>query len=85
MNASTRSTLKSLLRGVAGLLFITGAGLFWVGGRAINAFTKTPRGLAEIEGIGLAVVCFALGALIKRAGDDSDEANGTHSSTSAGN
>jgi hypothetical protein len=44
----------------------------WEGG-AISTFTKRERVLAEIKGIGLAVVCGALGALAKSAGDNLDD------------
>ena len=47
------------------------AGLaFWFGGRAINEFAKTDRMLAEMEGIGLAAVCDALGAVARYAGEN---------------
>jgi len=65
--------MKSLLRGVAHLLFVIAALSFFVGGRAISTFTKRERVLAEIKGIGLAVVCGALGALAKSAGDNLDD------------
>jgi hypothetical protein len=76
MNPSTRSTLKSFLQGIAWLLFAIAGLSFWVGGRALSEFTKTERTLAEMEGIGVAVVCAALGAWAKAAGDDSDEDEG---------
>jgi hypothetical protein len=74
MNVSTKSALKSLLRGVAWLLFAIAGLAFWVGGRAINEFAKTERLLAEMEGIGLAVVCAGLGAVAKAAGERRAEA-----------
>jgi hypothetical protein len=60
--------MKTLLRGVAQLLFVIAALSFFVGGRAISTFTQTERVLVEMEGIGLAVVCGARGALAKSVG-----------------
>ena len=74
MSASTKSVLKSLLRGLAWLLFATAGLTFWFGGRAINEFGKTERVLAEMEGIGLAVLCAGLGAAVKAAGQRLAEA-----------
>jgi hypothetical protein len=73
MIASTTSALKLLLRGVAWLLFAVACFAFLVGGRAISEFTKTNRILAEMEGIGLAVVTGALGFLAKTVGKNLDE------------
>jgi hypothetical protein len=53
---------------------------FLVGGRAISAFTKTERLIAEIEGIGLAAVCGALAFWAKTAADNLDEGNDTSGS-----
>ena len=58
---SHKPTMKTLLQGVAQLLFVIASLCFFVGGRAISTFTKTERVLAEMEGIGLAVLCGALG------------------------
>ena len=49
--------------GVAGLAF-------WVGGKAIRAFTKADLVLSEMGGIFLAVLCGGLGALAKSAGEE---------------
>jgi hypothetical protein len=68
MNASTKFT-KSLLRGVAWLLFAVAGLALWMGGRSISEFTKTARTLAEMEGIGLAVLFAGLGAVAKAAAD----------------
>ena len=65
--------MKTLLRGVAQHLFVIAALSFFVGGRAIGTFTKTERVLAAMEGIALAVVRGALGALAKSAGDNLDD------------
>jgi len=70
-----KPTMKTLLQGVAQLLFIIAALCFFVGGRAISTFTKTERVLAEMEGIGLAVLCGALGFWAKTAADNLDEGN----------
>jgi len=46
------------------------AGLaFWIVGRTINEFAGAARGLAEIEGIGLAALCAGLGRVAKSASD----------------
>jgi hypothetical protein len=77
MNESTKSTFKAFLRGVAWPFFVIGGGSFWVGGRAISEFTGTNRGIAELEGLGIAVACLALGALAKSAGEEDDEIEGS--------
>jgi hypothetical protein len=63
---------KYLLRVVAWLLFAVGGAAFWFGGRVIDGLTNTGRTTAELAGIGLALICGALGALArdhaKRAG-----------------
>jgi len=79
MSALTKVALKSLLRGIAWPLFAVAGLSFWRGGRAIAEFAKTERTLAEMEGIGLALVCAGLGAVTKAAGEE-DEANGTPAS-----
>jgi hypothetical protein len=73
MGSSARSALGFVLQGVAWLLFVTAGLAFWVGGRAIHEFAKTDRMLAEMEGIGLAAVCAALGAVVKSAGENLTE------------
>jgi hypothetical protein len=73
MTASTTSTLKLLLRGVSWLLLAVAGFAFWVGDRAISEFAKTDRILAEMEGIGLAIVTGALGFVAKNAADHLDE------------
>ena len=70
MNDSTKSAWKAFLRGVAWLLFGIGGLSFWAGGKAISVFANRNRGIAELEGIGIAVVCFALGGFAKSAGEE---------------
>jgi len=43
INASTKSTLKPLLPGLASLSLAMAAPSFWVGGRAISEFAKMER------------------------------------------
>jgi hypothetical protein len=69
-----KSTQASLLQGLAWLLFAIAGLAFWIGGRALHDFAKTDRMLAEMEGIGIAVVCGVLGSLTKAAGDRLAEA-----------
>jgi hypothetical protein len=63
------TTLASLLQGLAWVFFAVGGLAFLVGGRALHEFANTERMLAEIEGIGIAVVCGVLGVLTKAAGN----------------
>jgi hypothetical protein len=72
-NPHAMMKMKTLLRGVAQLLFVIAGLSFLVGGRAISIFAKTERVLAEAEGIGLAVVCGGLGFLAKSVGDNLDD------------
>ena len=65
--------MKSLLRGASNTLFVIAGLSFFVGGRAISEFTKTDRVLAEGLGIGLTVVCAALGMVAKSRADDLDD------------
>ncbi len=67
--------MKTLLRGVAQLLFVFAGLSFFVGGLAINILTKTELMLAEVEGVGLAVACGALGFLAESVGDNLDDGN----------
>jgi len=60
MTAATRSALKLLLRGLAWALLAIATFAFWEGGRIISKFTKTGRIIAEMEGIGLALLTGAL-------------------------
>jgi hypothetical protein len=74
MNVSIKSAPRSVLQGVAWLLFAIAGLAFWVGGRAIHEFARTERMLAEMEGIGLAAVCAGLGAVAKAAAERPAEA-----------
>jgi NADH:ubiquinone oxidoreductase subunit 5 (subunit L)/multisubunit Na+/H+ antiporter MnhA subunit len=70
MNEPIKSAWKGFLRGIAWLFFGIGGLSFWAGGKAISEFANRDRGIGELEGIGIAVVCFALGALAKSAGEE---------------
>ena len=72
--------LASFLQGLAWVFFAIGGLAFWVGGRALDEFAKTDRMLAEMEGIDIAVVCGALGALTKVVGDRLAEAQNAETS-----
>ena len=65
--------MKALLRGTAQILFVIAGLLFFVGGRAISEFTKTGRVLAEILGIGLALVFGIFGMVARNAADNLDD------------
>lgn len=73
MSAPARFALKSLLSGAAWLLFVVAGFAFLVGGRAISEFWGTDRILAEMAGIGLAVVTGVLGYMAKTAAEDINE------------
>ncbi len=73
--------MKSVLQALAWLFFVFGGLSFWVGGRAISEFAKIDRILAEILGLGLAGLCFALGMVLKNAGEI-DEVGEDQNSTS---
>ena len=74
MGDSNNSTASSsFLQALAWLLFAVGGLSFWVGERAISEFTKTDRVLAEMKGIGLAVVFVGLGAVAKSYGERLEE------------
>jgi hypothetical protein len=81
MTASTKATLMALFRGAAWVFFAIAGLTFWFGGRAINEFAKTERMLAEMEGIGLAVLLGGLGAIAKGAAERLEE-NGSSISLS---
>ena len=55
------TAVVSLLKAVSQALFVLGGLMFFAGGRAISEFTKTERVLAEMLGIGLAVVFVVFG------------------------
>ena len=73
MTVASRSALKSLLRGVAWLLFAVAGLTFWVGGTAISEFTKADRMLAEMLGTAITVASVVLGLVAKNTADDLDE------------
>ena len=68
--------MKVLLRGISQLFFVVAALSFFVGGRALTAFTQTDRITAEIAGISIAFVFGLLGAVLKSAGHNMDEEQG---------
>jgi hypothetical protein len=70
MTAVTKSVLKVLLNGLAGILFAIAALAFWVGGRAISEFGRIDRILSEMLGLGIAVATGALGYILKTTADD---------------
>jgi hypothetical protein len=57
--------LKSLLNGVAWFFFVVAGIALWVGGRAIHEFANTERVLAEMEGVGIAVLFGGFGSIAK--------------------
>jgi hypothetical protein len=57
------------------VLFGLAAILFWTGGRAISELAHTDRSLAELEGIGLALLFAALGFGAKTIGERVDESD----------
>ncbi len=68
MGPSTRTKTVSLLRGIAWVFFAGAGCAFWFAGGVIHAVVPgTDRILAEIEGMGLVVLCLVLGALAKGA------------------
>jgi hypothetical protein len=73
MTATTRLASRYLLRGVSWLLLAVAGIAFLVGGRAISEFGKTDRVLAEMEGLGLAIVTGGLGLVAKTAADNLDQ------------
>ena len=69
--------MKSVLRGLSQLLLVIAGFSFFVGGRAISEFAKIERMIAEVEGIGLAVVCGVIAFVAKTAADNLDKGNDT--------
>ena len=74
MKPSTRSILKFLLKGLAGLFLGVGGMAFWFGGGLMHALGGTDRVPAEIEGLTAAVLCIGLGIGAKIAEDRLEEA-----------
>ena len=77
MSSSPKSTAESLLRGMASVLFAIASLPFWIGGQAFHEFAKTERILAEIEGIGLAVLFAALGAIANHFAETKEDGTPT--------
>ena len=73
MNPSTRTNVRSLLRGMAWFFFATAGLAFLFGGGLIHAVLGTDRILAEIEGMALALLSGVLGLLAKDAEDCLEE------------
>jgi len=67
MTAATKTGLASLLNGTAWLLFVMAGLSFLFGGRAINEFAKTGWILAEVEGVGLAMLLGGIDAIARTA------------------
>lgn len=76
MNATTKASLGSLLNGAAWLFFGAGGLLFWFGGGLIHAIAQTERLLAEMEGIGLAMLFGIAGAIAKGVAIRLEEVDG---------
>lgn len=72
MDDSIKSAWKAFLRGIAVLLFGIAGVAFFFGGRFISEFGKTERVFAEMAGVFIAIVCGALGALAKSAGEEDE-------------
>jgi len=70
MSDSNRSSWKAFLRGISGVLFGIAAIAFLFGGRAMREFTKADWVLGEMAGIFIALICAALGAWAKSAGEE---------------
>lgn len=68
--ASTKPGWRNFLLGVTWLLFAVAGFAFWFGGGLIHALNNTDRTFAEMEGIGLAVVCGAAGAILRSFAED---------------
>jgi len=79
MDAS-KSILQVFLRAVAWLAFAVAALSFGMGGRFIHEYSQTDRVLAEMEGIGVAVVFAGAGAVAKAAAGRIGEDNKTRGS-----
>ena len=76
MQPSTRTTLQSLLSGLAWLFFVVAGLTFWFGGGIINAFRTPDRVLAEMEGIALTLLFAGPRVMAKAAEDRLEEGKG---------
>jgi hypothetical protein len=84
MKPSTRTTLESLLRGLAGLSGVAAGLVFWFGGGLIHAFGETDRVLAEVEGIIVALLFLGLAGGARILEDRLDEGDERWTSKSLG-
>ncbi len=84
MDDPNKATAGSFLEALSWLLFGLAGLSFWVGGRAIREFAKSDRILAEMAGIGLAVIFGGAGALAKsfaeQIQEDVEQANPVYNS-----
>ena len=83
MNILARSMLKGLMAVVSKLLFAAGGLFFLFGGRAIHELANIERVLAEVEGLGLAVLCIGLGVTVNVLAGKLDSAVGIDDSSSS--
>jgi hypothetical protein len=84
MNASIKSALTYLLRGMTWLFVAIAAFTALWGAAVINAFAKTQRILAEMEGFALAMLFGGLGLIAKLVEDHLEEDEGNEAPTSLG-
>ena len=77
LRSNARAALKFSLQVLSKSLWLVGGLSFLIGGRLIHEIWNIDRVLAEVMGIGFAVVCFFLGYIAKSAVEDLDweEAN----------
>ena len=61
------SAVKQTVSGVSWVLIAAGAMSFLIGGRALHEFAGVERLLAEVEGVAVAAVLIALGAILRAA------------------
>jgi hypothetical protein len=80
-----KTGMKYFLRGLSSFLAVIAGFSFLFGGRAISAFGKVDRLLAEILGIGVAFACLIAMAISKHVIDDIEwkEANEEEAAASA--
>ncbi len=84
MKPSTRTALESLLRGLAGVLFVAAGFAFWFGGGLIHALGTTDRVVAEVEGLTIALLFLGLAGGAKILEDRLDEGDERWTSKSLG-